>query len=348
MTDAAASSGALSSDSLTAILVSRTPNGVLVTDASGVLQIVNPAVREMIPIIDDAVGRTPAEAIPIPDIADRFADEEQESPEVAVQHGSRDLLVRSVALAPQGGRLVILQDVTRFGQEERNRSEFVASVSHELRTPTTSIVGYAETLMEEGERMEPELRSMVEVIHRNALRLTALFEDLLSLARLDNRATPLPLRPVRVAAIISELIDKWRPAAQEKGISFQTAIPRGIKVQGNYQALIHLVGNLVENAVKYSHENGVVTVRSWTRDGRVVIEVIDVGIGIDPIHHNRIFERFYRVDKGRSRAAGGTGLGLALVKRLADAMEASVEIRSRVGRGSVFRVWMAPAIEEKS
>ena len=330
-------------DSLTAILVDRSPNGVMVTDASGLLRIVNPAVREMIPVVPDAIGLRPAEAIPIPDIAELFLDEEEDSPEIAVQHGNRDLLVRSVALGPQGGRLVLLQDVTRFGQGERNRSEFVASVSHELRTPTTSIVGYAETLMEEGDRLDPDLRSMVEVIHRNALRLTALFEDLLSLARLDSRSSPLPLRPVRVASIASEIVDKWRPAAQEKGISFQTAIPRGIKVQGNYQALVHLVGNLVENAVKYSNENGVVTIRSWTRDGRVVIEVIDVGIGIDPIHHNRIFQRFYRVDKGRSRAAGGTGLGLALVKRLADAMEASVEIRSRVGRGSVFRVWMAPA-----
>ena len=333
-------------DPLTAVLVERSPNGILVTDADGRLRIVNPAARELIGVHEDAVGQTPAEAIGIPDIVARFKDSEEEVPEVAVQHGSRDLLVRSVALTPQGGRLVLLQDVTRFGEAERNRSEFVASVSHELRTPTTSIVGYAETLIEEGDRLEPEVRSMVEVIHRNALRLSALFEDLLSLARLENRRTPLPLRPVRVASIVSEIIDKWRPAAQKKDITFQTAIPRGIMVQGNYQALIHLVGNLVENAVKYSHPTGVVTIRSWTRDNRVVIEVIDVGIGIDPIHHSRIFQRFYRVDKGRSRAAGGTGLGLALVKRLADAMDVSVEIRSRVGRGSVFRVWMAPAEEE--
>ncbi|MFT5683216.1 MAG: two-component system phosphate regulon sensor histidine kinase PhoR [Myxococcota bacterium] len=333
-------------DALSALLVNVSPNGLMVTDADGLLRIVNPAVRDLIPIAEDAIGRPPAEVISITEIAERFADQEPESREIAVQHDSRELLVRSVALGDGGGRLVLLQDVTRFGQEERNRSEFVASVSHELRTPTTSIVGYAETLMEEGDRLEPDLRSMVEVIHRNALRLTALFEDLLSLARLDNRSSPLPLLPVRVAAIVSEVLDKWRPAADKKNISFQTAIPRGIRVQGNYQALVHLVGNLVENAVKYSHPGGLVTMRSWTRDGRVVIEVIDVGIGIDPIHHNRIFERFYRVDKGRTRAAGGTGLGLALVKRFADAMEASVEIRSRVGRGSVFRVWMAPAEEE--
>ncbi len=333
-------------DDLNALLVHRSPNGLMVTDAEGLLRIVNPSVRELIPIAEDAIGRAPADVISIPEIAERFLDREEESREIAVQRDGRDILVRSVALGAGAGRLVLLQDVTRFGQEERNRSEFVASVSHELRTPTTSIVGYAETLMEEGDRLEPEIRSMVEVIHRNALRLSALFEDLLSLARLDNRSTPLPLRSIRVAAIVAEIIDKWRPAADERNISFQTAIPRGICVHGNYQALVHLVGNLVENAVKYSHDGGVVTLRSWTRDGRVVIEVIDVGIGIDPIHHNRIFERFYRVDKGRSRSAGGTGLGLALVKRLADAMEASVEIRSRVGRGSVFRVWMAPAKEE--
>ncbi|MDG1480070.1 MAG: ATP-binding protein [Myxococcota bacterium] len=331
---------------LAALLVEGSPNGLMVTDADGLLRIINPAVRGIIPIAADAIGRLPAAAIPIADIAERFLDTESASKEIAVRHDGRDLLVRSVALGPPGGRLVLLQDVTKFGQDERNRIEFVASVSHELRTPTTSIVGYAETLMEEGERLDPELRTMVEVIHRNALRLTALFEDLLSLARLDNRGAPLPLVPVRVSSIVTEVLDKWRPAAEEKNISFQTAIPRGIRVQGNANALIHLVGNLVENAVKYSHVSGVVTIRSWTRDGRVVIEVIDVGIGIDPIHHNRIFERFYRVDKGRSRSAGGTGLGLALVKRLADAMEASVEIRSRVGRGSVFRVWMAPAKEE--
>jgi signal transduction histidine kinase len=149
-----------------------------------------------------------------------------------------------------------------------------------------------------------------------------------------------------VAGVVAEVLDKWRPAAQDKRITFQASVPREIRVMGDYHGLVHLVGNLVENAVKYSVEGGAVTIRSWPRAGRVVIEVIDVGIGIDPVHHQRIFERFYRVDRSRSRAAGGTGLGLAIVKRLAEAMRATVEVRSRLGVGSVFRVWLAPAPEE--
>ncbi|MEL6343892.1 MAG: ATP-binding protein [Myxococcota bacterium] len=330
---------------LAAIFVERSPNGILVCGPNGRLRVVNPAVREMIPLVPDPIGRLPGEAVPIPEIAAALTRPRSQEQEFELPHGGRDLLVRIVPMGQDDGQMVILQDVTRLKQEERYRAEFVGNVSHELRTPTTSIVGYSETLLEERDRLAPDLYAMIETIHRNALRLSALFEDLLSLARLDGTRT-LPTVSISVSSIFREVIDKWSPSASERGISFQTAVPRGLKVSGHYPALVHVVGNLVENAVKYSDDNGLVTLRSWTRGGRVCLEVIDLGIGMEPSQHKRIFERFYRVDKSRSRAAGGTGLGLALVKRLADIMQAEIEVRSAPGKGSVFRVWMPPAIDE--
>jgi two-component system phosphate regulon sensor histidine kinase PhoR len=229
---------------------------------------------------------------------------------------------------------------------ERYRSEFVGNVSHELRTPATSIAGYAETLLEDRDTMDPYVVEMVDVIHRNARRLTALFDDLLHLTRLEAREGPLEIGPIRLAPVVAEAMDKVVVEATEKEIHFEVVVSRDVHIQANREALAHVVQNLVSNAVKYSYKGGMVTVRVVPRDGRLRFEVIDVGIGIDPALHERIFERFYRVDKGRARAAGGTGLGLAIVKRLVDMMGAEIEVRSRPGRGSVFRVTFEPGVPE--
>jgi two-component system phosphate regulon sensor histidine kinase PhoR len=328
-------------------LVASHPDPLIATDADGLISVLNHALRQTLSLAE-VIGRHPAEALGQPLLAAALDPSRQGSHQIDIRANDRDYRVRSVSLSPHGGRLAVLTDVTDAREDERRRIVLVGNVSHELRTPTTSIVGYAETLLEEAEQLGPELVQMVEVIHRNGLRLSAIFEDLLSLARLEARSDPLPPEPVTVSMVIAEVIDKWRPAADEKNISLQTAIPRGIRVFGNYRGLVHLVGNLVENAVKYSHEDGLVSLRAWARGSRVCIEVIDLGIGIDADHHKRIFERFYRVDKSRSRAAGGTGLGLALVARLAAAMRAEVEVRSKVGHGSVFRLWMPPVPESAS
>jgi len=326
--------------SITEILVEASPNGVMVTDKNGRIQMLNPSFRSMIPVVPDAIGRTPQHAVPLPILADALSPDQALPVEFTIQHGSRDLLIRVVALKSHG-RLTLIQDISRLKQAERYRSDFVSSVSHELRNPTTSIVGYSETLLEE--ELEPLHRDMVETIHRNAMRLSNLFEDLLSLARLDARNEPMALRPIRLATVVTEVIDKWSLLAQEREVTFQTLVDRDIWVEGSQRALIHIIGNLVENAVKYSHQSGVVTVRARERNNEILLEVIDVGIGISPQHQERIFERFYRVDKGRSRDMGGTGLGLAIVKRLADAMRARLEVRSRLGSGSVFRLFLQPS-----
>jgi two-component system phosphate regulon sensor histidine kinase PhoR len=229
---------------------------------------------------------------------------------------------------------------------EQYRNEFVANVSHELRTPTTAIVGYAETLLDDRETLDPYVVDMVEVIHRNARRLNLLFEDLLTLSRLDARDGPLPMNSVGLLPIVMEAMDKMRPQAESKRIHFEVLVEEDMRVHGNRDALGHIISNLVSNAVKYSFDGGVVTIRAQYRDRWVLLEVIDVGMGIDPANLKRVFERFYRVDKGRSRAVGGTGLGLSIVQKLVEAMGAAIEVRSRPGDGSVFRVLLEPRRQE--
>jgi two-component system phosphate regulon sensor histidine kinase PhoR len=141
-----------------------------------------------------------------------------------------------------------------------------------------------------------------------------------------------------------ECVDKQRQRAEKRGIAFQIMIPEGLYVYANRDAMIHIVGNLVENGVKYNRDDGLVTIRAErrTEPSKVLLEVIDLGIGMAPSHLDRIFERFFRVDKGRTQKVGGTGLGLSIVKRLVDRMGAHIEVRSRVDRGSIFRLWLDP------
>lgn len=325
-------------DQLARVLVAASPNGIMLTDSEGRIRSVNPAMAEMVPLVPDPVGRLPLEASPIQPLADALDPATPGDVEFAVHVGTRDLLIKVVPLEELGGRMALVQDVTKLRRAERYRSEFVGNVSHELRTPATSIAGYAETLLEDRDTLDPYVVDMVEVIHRNAKRLTDLFDDLLHLTRLEAREGPLDVGPIPLAPVVAEAMDKCSVLALEKQIHFEVVVDRALHVRGNREAMAHVVQNLVSNAVKYSHEGGVVTVRALPRGEQVRFEVIDVGIGIDPSHHERVFERFYRVDKGRARTAGGTGLGLAIVKRLVHMMHAEIELRSRPGRGSVFRV----------
>ena len=334
----------LADSRLIQVLVERSPNGILVTGRDGLLQVVNQAALEMLTMVGNPIGRRPEDAVMVPEVVSAFRQPEMSG--TAFRYGSKEYLIRVVDLDIYG-QLIILEDVTSIRRSEQYRREFVANVSHELRTPTTSITGYAQTLLSGHIELSEDARSMVEVIHRNAIRLSNLFEDLLTLSRIDNSDAPLPMQALQLDGIVSECIDKQRPRADERNINFQVISAAGVVAQCNRDALNHIIGNLVENAVKYSRDGGLVTVRISPRDAEVLIEVIDLGEGIAPAHQERIFERFYRVDKARSRAVGGTGLGLAIVKRLIDRMGARIELRSRVGSGSIFRVFLARAVEGK-
>lgn len=319
-------------------LIQKSPSGILMTGKDGRLQILNQAVKNLITLIGDPIGRTPEEAIPIPELVSLFSDS-VEMIEKEVRYGHRDLLFRSIQLE-EGGRLVLIDDISRAKQVERSQREFVANVSHELRTPATSISGYSQMLMEDMTHFDEDTQMMIEAIHRNGRRLNALFEDLLTLSRIEGSREALPEETLSLYGIVQECVDKQQARADDNQIQFNVIVSEDLMVESNRDAMIHIIGNLVENAVKYSNPSSLVTVRAGVRDGFVQLEVIDLGIGISPPQLKRIFERFYRVDKGRSRKVGGTGLGLSIVKKLADRLNLRIEVRSQIDRGSIFRVYL--------
>ena len=242
------------------------------------------------------------------------------------------------------GTVILLEEITRLRQLERIRTDFAANVSHELRTPITSINGYAELLQETD---DPALvRKCGDVIVRNGQRLSNIIEDLLTLARIEDpeRRSVLELEAISIASIIEAVVDSVTSAATAddsstpSGPEIIVKIEGDPRVQGTRPLLEQAVGNLVTNAVKYGGPTRRVQVRARVIEDEVTIEVQDFGDGIASEHLDRIFERFYRIDRSRSRELGGTGLGLAIVKHIATALGGRIEARSRVGAGSTFRI----------
>ena len=327
-------------DYLLGQLIQKSPSGILMTGKDGRLKIINQATKNLITLIGDPMNRRPEEAIPIPELIQLFSDSEKML-EREFRYGHRDLFFRSIRLE-EGGRLVVIDDISRAKQVERSQREFVANVSHELRTPATSISGYSQMLMEDKEQFDEDAQMMIEAIHRNGRRLNNLFEDLLTLSRIEGSREALPEDALSLFGIVQECVDKQQARADENQIQFNVIVSEDLLIESNRDAMIHIIGNLVENAVKYSNPCSLVTVRASFRDDFVQLEVIDLGIGISPAQQKRIFERFYRADKGRSRKVGGTGLGLSIVKKLADRLKVPIEVRSQIDRGSIFRIYLKP------
>jgi two-component system sensor histidine kinase SenX3 len=226
-------------------------------------------------------------------------------------------------------------DVTEAHRVARVRRDFVANVSHELKTPVGALALLAETLLEAADDPEAS-RRFAERIHHESQRLARLVKELLELSRLQG-ADPLPApMPVTVDRIVNEVLDRTRTGAAAKGIELAFNGPRGLTVYGNEGQLVTAVANLAENAIAYSPEDTKVTVEASVVKDMVEIAVVDQGIGIAPKDLDRIFERFYRADRARSRDTGGTGLGLAIVKHIAVNHGGRVDVDSTEGVGSTF------------
>ncbi len=257
--------------------------------------------------------------------------------EVCVQATATDLRDGEGSLI---GALLVLNDVTRLRRLENMRRDFVANVSHELKTPITSIKGFVETLLEQPPAEPAEVRRFLGIINRQADRLDAIISDLLALSRLEKdtesgglELSDLPLRPV-LERIQRDLAAR-DPAG---GARVVLACPEGLRVTVNAALLEQAVGNLLDNALKYSPADTPVELGGSRATGGVHITVSDRGPGIAAEHLPRLFERFYRIDKARSRVLGGTGLGLAIVKHIAQAHRGRVTVSSEVGRGSTFTI----------
>ncbi len=319
--------------------------GVLLVDGEGTVALVNPALREMLLLGADVLGRIPLEVVRHPELHELL---ERSRLKHSVESGEvelsglkpRRLLVRVLPLSGEpAAQLAVFVDVTDLRRLESLRRDFVANVSHELRTPVTSVQSAAETLREAVAKAPAAVPMFLDIIVRNAERLRQLVEDLLDLSRIDAREYKLDLEPLDSAQAMEQALALFRERAAKKRIRLSSQAPPGLKLVADRRALEQILANLLENGIKYCGEGAEIRVRCEPEGERMVkVAVQDTGPGIDAAHLPRVFERFYRVDKGRSRDVGGTGLGLSIVKNLAEAMGGSVSVASAPGQGATFVV----------
>lgn len=244
-------------------------------------------------------------------------------------------------LAPAGeksqGVLLVLRDITRFRLLERMRTEFVSNVTHELRTPLTSIRGFAETLLEGALDDREDARRFVEIIRRESDHLGRLIEDILDLSRIESGRWSMTREPLEIATLADETLGRLAPKAADLGVELKIAVPADLPpVPGDPGRLAQVLINLVDNALKYTPRGGSVTVTARDAGPHISLSVADTGSGIPKADLPRIFERFYRVDKARTRSTGGTGLGLAIVKHIVEAHGGTIGVESDTGKGATF------------
>lgn len=323
--------------------------GVLAVGSDGRILDLNPAAAHLLDVVQDhARGRSIQETVRNPDLQKfLMATLAGENPaELAiVLHGKEDrhLQLRGAALTDQDGRkmgaLIVLNDITRVKRLETMRQDFVANVSHELRTPITALMGCVETLAEgrRGTGLADEER-FIAMMGRQVERLNAIVEDLLSLSRIEHEARhgSIPLSSFPVREILRRAGCAFAKAAAAKGMTVAVECPDELHATINAALLEQAVGNLIDNAIKYSGDNTRIIVSGAIGDGTIEIRIEDQGPGIEQRHIGRIFERFYRVDQPRSRVLGGTGLGLSIVKHIVLAHGGEIAVESTPGKGSVF------------
>ncbi|GGF86152.1 PAS domain-containing sensor histidine kinase [Paenibacillus albidus] len=249
------------------------------------------------------------------------------------------------------GMLFLLQEVTEIRRLEKMRSEFVANVSHELKTPVAAVKGFAETLLGGGVTDEKTARSFLQIIYDENERLNRLIGDILELSKIESKRVALECSPVHLIEFFDSMLETISKVAEKKNISLSATVPAELFIEGDEDKLRQIFLNLLSNAINYTHEGGSVKVTAHNRlkpDGSesVVFTVSDTGMGIPRKDLPRIFERFYRVDKARSRSSGGTGLGLSIVKHLVELHRGSISVESDLGIGSSF-ILELPLLQEE-
>ncbi len=321
-------------------------DGILALDRDLRLTAANRAAAELLGEAVRSSGTYLIETIRSPDVlgaASRARDGEAAEVECDLHWPRQRRILASAHPLAHGGCVLVLRDVTETRRLEAVRRDFVASASHELRTPVAAIRAGIEALAD-GAAADPEAGpALVEGVQRNVLRLSRLVDDLLDLSRLETGRRDLVLEALDVEAVVSAALSAMDTAAREKGIALAADVPPGSGVTADAGAMEEVLGNLLDNAVKYTPAGGRIDVVAAREGYRLRIEVRDTGPGIPPSHRERVFERFHRVDAARSRALGGTGLGLSIVKHLVEAMDGAVTLECPDAGGSVFGVHLPAA-----
>jgi len=325
-----------------AILASMV-EGVLVVNEQGRLQLVNDAARRLLKLAKESIDHSYVEAIRHPGIVEHIGralgGEETEGLELSVTRDTTRTLVARVAPVTAAGRgaVLVLHDITELRKADLVRRDFVANVSHELRTPLTAIKGYAEALLDDPDDADAR-EKFLDIIHRHATRMERLVKDLLRLARLDAGQETVEVVPCDVEGLLRGIANDFEPIAAQKQQTIETKVsPEAATLQTDGAKLHDIARNLVENAVNYTPDGGAIDVTASVIDGRFQLTVSDTGHGIAPDDLARVFERFYRVDKSRTRP-GGTGLGLSIVKHLVHVLDGEVTASNQSGGGALFTV----------
>ncbi|MCC6164127.1 MAG: PAS domain-containing protein [Acidobacteria bacterium] len=320
--------------------------GVIVVDEHEQVQLANEAARKLLRLDASPIGRRYGELIRHPDIALQISQalhgERPGGLELAIGRDAAQTFIArcSPAIAP-GSRAVVLvlHDITDLRRADRIRRDFVANVSHELRTPLTAIRGYVEALLD-GPTQSPETVRFLDIIARHSARMERLVQDLLRLARLDAGQEPLELADVSVEGLFQAVTADLQPITAARGQSVHIDVtPPALTIRVDPAKLHDVLRNLVENASAYTPEGSRIDLLASSDGNRVRLSVADTGHGIPDAELSRVFERFYRVDKARSRESGGTGLGLSIVRHLVELHGGQVSAGNRTdGSGAVFTV----------
>ena len=326
--------------------------GVLVVDERSRIIMINEAIRKLFSFSTEVVDKTPLEVIRNSEleraIQEAIRDGKNSSFELPLPSPLGKIFeVNVVGIHPSSqenheigtgmrGAVAVFHDISRLKELERIRQDFVANVSHELRTPLTTIKGYAETLLD-GALKEEVAFKFVQVIKRQSDRLTKIVEDLLTLSKIESKEFQLKIETFPFLELAEDVLRYIHEATEKKKISISLEIPTPLIVKADRHYLEQILINLIDNAIKYGREGGKVTLSTIQKDQKEIeVSVRDNGIGIPRDDLPRIFERFYRVDKGRSQELGGTGLGLSIVKHLVQAHGGRVWAESQLGEGSTF------------
>jgi two-component system, OmpR family, phosphate regulon sensor histidine kinase PhoR len=326
-------------------------DGVIVLDDSEKIILINPAAKKLFDIERDVIGKYLVETIRNPDFEDIVTNIPSEDVEISIKYPTnRNLRIRTTRVISHDKVnessliLLVIQDITKIKSLEHMRTEFVANVSHELKTPLTSIKGFAETLkmVEDKETKD----KFLDIIYVESERLTRLINDILILSEIESREFSANIEKIDVDLCIKDITHIMELSAIAKSISLNyinIENNRSLFINGDNDKFKQMIINLIDNGIKYTNTGGKVEIRISSISNEVKIEIQDNGIGISEEHIARLFERFYRVDKARSRSVGGTGLGLAIVKHIVILLNGRIQIDSKIGEGTKFTIFLPRA-----
>jgi len=326
-------------------VLENTVNGIILIGASDQILFINPAARQLLGVEEaDVHGKRPIEvtrSFALTQCVDQVIRDRKPIQKEFVLHsiGEKTVQTNIVPIEDAStfqGILVVLNDITELKKLETIRKDFVANVSHELKTPIAAISGFAETLMDETPG-NPTAQEFSRIIYDEALRLARLVENLLELSRIESVDPHLKLEEFDIRDCVAGSLERLDPQLNEKGLKVETSFPDDpVMVKADWDRITQVMINLLDNAINYSRQDGTIEIKIEDRPHDILVQVADHGSGIPRHETSRIFERFYRVDKARTRKGGGSGLGLSIVKHIIEVHGGYIDVRSQVGQGSTF------------